>query len=388
MTIENPTIIVPGIVGSSLENFYSIDPSATWSDVDAARLAILGADLDELALDPTARFDASTRVVTRADGVLPIAYASLVNVLRKRRELPVYVFPYDWRYSIEAAGSRLAQFATLVKDKVAAGSPRGWSGRIDFVCHSMGGLVFRAMLRSLGAVDGIGRVALVAVPHRGSLDALEAMVRGQTPLFGGRKEVRKLARTFPGMYELLPRFKNAIVDKKGKELDVFDVRNWQPNVTPHGPDGREKSGFDVEQAHLDAAKQVLGRLLDPVRAGLHADDLLTIYGSYSNSTLVSVEAGPEPDRHYDFGAFARGEGDKVVPARSALLEGVPAVKLTWDDVSYFTETTAALNMHAFILTLDETKTIVSRFLAGENGTDLLPRGLPPSRYENAPAPEP
>ena len=79
----------------------------------------------------------------------------------------------------------------------------------------------------------------------------------------------------------------------------------------------------------------------------------------------------------------------MVPAHSAILEGVPAVKLTWADVSYFTEPTAALNFHAFIGSLDETQAIVARFLGGATRPgDLLPRGLPADRYDPTPDPAP
>lgn len=386
MTIENPTIVIPGIKGSSLENFYSIEPNATWSEVDAARTLLLGPDLDDLALDPSATFDASARVVTRPNGLLPIAYAPLVKALRKKRALPVYVFPYDWRYSVFAAGERLKEFVALVRKKNEKAN--GWSGKIDFVCHSMGGLVFRSFLGERTPVQNkvdVGRVVFLAVPHRGSLDAVEAMIRGETSLFAGRKEMRKLARTFPGVYELLPRFEKALVDDGGNELSAFDIDHWQQNVTPHGPDKAEKNGFDVEKEHLLEADAVLSNLKDPLAAGLSATEVLTVYGVKKRSTLERVVVGPPPERRYDFKAKDKGDGDGIVPACSALLAGIPAIKLTEEDVSYWTETTAALNMHAFIGSLDETQTIVSRFLAGWNSAkDLLPRGMDAAQYEASP----
>lgn len=377
MAIQNPTIIVPGIKGSSLENFYSLEPDSTWSEVDAAKTMLFGPTFEDLALDPTAKFDRSLHVVTRANGVLPIAYASLVSTLRQRREMPVYVFPYDWRYSVETAAAKLEELARMVHAKIKVAKP-SWSGKIDFVCHSMGGLVFRSFLRKF-PTDEIGRVVFMAVPHRGSLDAAEAMIRGETTLFGGRKEMRKLARTFPGVYELLPRFTGSVVDSKGKELDIFKIESWQQNVTARVE--AEKNGFDVEQGHLDDAKRVIGHLADPIGESLDADGLLSIYGVRPKSTLVQVRVGDNANRDYDFDHATRGDGDGVVPAVSAVFAGVPSIRLTWADVSYFTETSAALSFHAFIGTLDETKTIVSRFLDGENGTSLLPRGLPEDRFE-------
>jgi len=380
VAIQNPTIIVPGIKGSSLENFYSLEPDATWSEVDAAKTMFFGPTFDDLALDPTAQFDRGLNVVTRANGVLPIAYASLVSALRQRREMPVYVFPYDWRYSIEAAAAKLEEFAKMIRAKIKVAKP-GWSGKIDFVCHSMGGLVFRSFLRRF-ATDEIGRVVFMAVPHRGSLDAVEAMIRGETTLFGGRKEMRKLARTFPGVYELLPRFTGAVVDGAGRELDIFQEKNWQVNVTPLVEP--EKNGFDVQQQHLSAALRALNHMADPLAESLDSTEMLTIYGVKPKSTLVQVPVADDSEsknRDYKFDARPRGDGDGVVPKVSAVFTGIPSIRLTWDDVSYFTETIARFNFHAFIGTLDETKSIIARFLDGENGVALLPRGLSADRYE-------
>lgn len=387
MAVDNPTIVVPGIKGSSLQNFYPTSPLSTWSEWDAAATAISGPDLFSLALDPSARFDDSLEVVNREHGLLPTAYDRIVTSLRRRRRLPVYVFPYDWRHSVADAGRRLVRFTELVRAKVRAAAP-GWGGQVDFVTHSMGGLVFRSFLDQYPDAGHVGQVVFIAVPQRGSLDAVEAMVRGESTLVGGRKEMRKITRTFPGVYELLPTFAGPVVDAvTGQALDVFDVRNWQENVTPHGPDGPERNGYDVEQHHLDDARTVLGGLSLPTPR-LPAANCLTIYGDRSSSTLqhVLVRQGSGLQRWYDFDHAVRGPGDEVVPVHSALLANVPAIKLTWDDVSIFSEFAARMvSFHAFLPTLDETQSIVGRFLDGDRGAGLLPHGLAPNRFEAAPA---
>jgi hypothetical protein len=104
-------------------------------------------------------------------------------------------------------------------------------------------------------------VVFIATPHLGSVDAVESMIRGETVLFGGQKEMRKLARTFPGVYELLPNpsLQNTIVNQGGVPLDIFDINNWQSSVTPDPSDSKD---FDVEQAHLTAARVILNALPD------------------------------------------------------------------------------------------------------------------------------
>lgn len=230
---ESATIVIPGIQGSSLENLYPLDPEVTWSASEYALTRVFGPSLRSLALDASGKHDASLDVITRGRGLLPVAYAPLVSRLRATSKLPVYVFSFDWRRSIEAAADELVRFVSEVTSKLAVSAGGDWTGRVDFVCHSMGGLVLRAFLARYPQPAHFGRVVFLGVPHRGSLDAVDAMVRGMTVLFGGRKEMRKLARTLPGIYELLPfgLTPDPLVDVQGAPLDVFDIHSWQENVT-------------------------------------------------------------------------------------------------------------------------------------------------------------
>jgi hypothetical protein len=119
------------------------------------------------------------------------------------------------------------------------------------------------------------RVAFIATPHLGSVDAVESMIRGETVLFGGQKELRKLARTFPGVYELLPQagLMNTVVDQNDNPLGIFDINNRQKTVIT--PDPNDPEDFDVEQARLTAARGRLER-----SAGCHQPSVWT-YGTHS-----------------------------------------------------------------------------------------------------------
>lgn len=366
-----PTVIVPGIKGSSLENYYPLDVKTTWSPLQVA----LGPPFDSVALAPNGDADLADEVVTRAGQLFPIAYHGLVDALRSRFQAPVYVFPYDWRLSNAVNARRLVQFVEALQRKPLA-SVSGWNHSFHFVCHSMGGLVFRQFLGAwTEAHDGtppVDRVAFVATPHLGSLDAVEAMIRGETSLFEGRKEMRKLARTYPSVYELLPRFPDAVV-REGQPVDLFQATHWQSNVTQ--PTGERE---DVEQGRLDRARAFFDGLPDPrdPRFGL-TGRMLCIYGDRAESTLVQVSVQPKKDdvrNWYDFQGARKGAGDEVVPVESAKLEGVPFIAIPYSAVSYFSELTArALSFHAFITVLDEVQTVVSRFLQGD--PDLAPLNL-------------
>jgi Lecithin:cholesterol acyltransferase len=380
-----PCIIIPGIQGSALQNVYPLSPSTTWSTLTIIGEKFTAPDFDSLALDDTATADRDELVVTRPSQLLQIAYGPLASALQGRLGVPSYLFPYDWRYSIVQSAHALVQYVSRLKVK-SMPTVLGWDGLFDFAVHSMGGLVLRAFLdawqRASAAPIPIGQICFIATPHFGSVDAAVALISGESPMFGGYKELRKLARTFPAVYELLPRFLPAPIVRAGAALDVFDVNNWQKNTVD--PDVGN-SGFDVEQVHLTAAKRVLTTLPLPSDPPfrISPSDQLVIFGNKPNSVMVSVEVGPAPDCWYDFDNAAKGLGDDVVPVQSAQLAGVSSVEIQVDDVSYFHPVErgmASSDMHAFLPALDETATIVSRFFQGQRGMDLLPKGLPPARF--------
>jgi hypothetical protein len=296
------------------------------------------------------------------------------------------VFPYDWRYSIVDSARALVRYLARLQQKSLPSMP-GWDHRFDCAVHSMGGLVLRAFLdewqKSEHSPPPVAQVVFIATPHRGALDAAVALISGETPWFGGRKELRKLARTFPAIYELLPTFPGAVM-RGGQELDIFNENNWQKNTVD--PD-ENNSGLDIQQVHLTAAKSILDHLPLPTDPAfqLTPENQLVIYGNKPDAVLVQVEVGPDPDRWYNFDGARKGPGDNVVPVQSAQLAGVASIEIQEDDISYFhpiERGMGASDMHAFLPALDEVATIVGRFFGGQRGVELLPKGLPPSRFHS------
>jgi len=396
---DHPCIVIPGIKGTGLENIYELPPATTWSVADAGAIV---PDFDSLALDANALVDETVTVFNRASQLLDVAYRSFAQALRGRG-LPVYVFPYDWRYSNVRSANQLVHYVETLQQKNLKGVlPSTWDRAFDFACHSMGGVVFRLFLDSWrtlkpGVPLPVNRVVFIATPHLGSVDAVESMIRGETVLFGGQKELRKLSRTFPGVYELLPHgsLSNAVVDSAGAPLDVFDVNNWQESVTP---DPNDPDDFDVEQAHLTSARNILNALPDVTRPefGL-AGRILVIYGNKPNSTIRIVTVLPNKlladgttvRNWYDFDDADKAEnksaGDEVVPLESAMLNGVPSVEIRSDDISFFNLKSHLLSLHALLPSLDEVSSVTSRFfsLTGPAGPGILPKGTDPSRFHPA-----
>jgi len=137
---NHPCIVIPGIKGTGLENIYELPPATTWSTWEAG---VVAPDFDSLALESNGEVDEAEIVVNRASQLLGVAYDSFVQSLRGR-DVPVYVFPYDWRYSMVRSAKKLVNYVlALQKKNLKSLAPANWDRAFDFACHSMGGLVFR-----------------------------------------------------------------------------------------------------------------------------------------------------------------------------------------------------------------------------------------------------
>jgi hypothetical protein len=194
--------------------------------------------------------------------------------------------------------------------------------------------------------------------------------------------MRKLARTFPGVYELLPLYGNGVmkVVKGGQEIDLFQEKNWQTNtVTPDANAG----GYDIQQRHLTDAEQVLRTLPRPEDHGIAPQNMVVIYGAKPQSTLVEVQISNDRDQTYDFDGAKKGPGlgpgDDVVPVGSAKLPGVRAIEIKKEDLSYIWHPVQRAmvdsDLHAFLPAMDEVQTIVANFFDGQDGENLLPRDM-------------
>jgi pimeloyl-ACP methyl ester carboxylesterase len=131
-------------------------------------------------------------VKVSAVGHMSAAYAPMDHAV------PGWTFwDYDWRLDMRFSGQRLARFLTEQ-------APKG--DRWHVVTHSQGGLVLLWAGLALGA-DELARlvhsVVFVGVPFHGTFNALEALTEGY---FIKRSIPVELARTWPSLYQMLPRW--------------------------------------------------------------------------------------------------------------------------------------------------------------------------------------
>ncbi len=97
----------------------------------------------------------------------------------------------------------------------------------DFVTHSMGNMPLRHYILQNG-MSKIGKIVFPNPPFKGAPDAISALTVGQG-FFFNRDETRKMARSLPALFELLPNYQFAqlMLFPIGKHKDLWKLDSWQ-----------------------------------------------------------------------------------------------------------------------------------------------------------------
>lgn len=283
---RNPVVVIPGILGSRLEQDRT--RTVVWGAFDrgyANPKTDEGARLMALPMTrPGTDDDARTLALsTFTDDVYPAGVLDKVKI--RFLGLPVeaeayfhilgtlgvggyrdqqlgdsgainygtthyscFQYAYDWRRDNAESAAGLYDYLTELRE-VVAGQIEAETGqrpetvKFDLVAHSMGGLVTRYMLRYGDAplpedgslpeltwkgADLVDRVILVGTPNGGSIYSFRELVRGQTvvPLIGPTYSAQILG-TMPSLYQLMPRPEQGICrTADGTYEGVYDPKVW------------------------------------------------------------------------------------------------------------------------------------------------------------------
>jgi triacylglycerol lipase len=107
------------------------------------------------------RAEQRTVVLVHGYGANRSAFLPLSAYLRAHGVHQILAFDYRASAGIEHAARALKEYLRR--------SVRG--GRVDFVCHSLGGLVARVYLEELGGARRVDRCITLGTPHRGTYNA-------------------------------------------------------------------------------------------------------------------------------------------------------------------------------------------------------------------------
>ena len=310
-----PTIIIPGITATYLQDEYPISPETVWS--------VLKKDYERVALHPdNLRYEAQEPARVARGQVFEVAYKELLDELRHNLAtkadlaVPVFAFGYDWRQPIEAIEEQLAVFIDEViartkllkhydKEDYAA------DPKVNLVGHSMGGLIIAGYLQAHGADKLVHKVATLATPFQGSFEAVIKVTTGTADLgeTAPSSREREAARLTPSLYQLLPSFDGGVDSAPGLPTSLFDPAIWQPSIIDTIKEyirlhGLDKTDRDTQARALFAAllkgaadhrKRVDGLKLG--NAGLKPEDWLCVVGVGTDTRVrLKVEkVGRAPD---------------------------------------------------------------------------------------------
>ncbi|MCM3571101.1 lipase/acyltransferase domain-containing protein [Neobacillus mesonae] len=349
------TILIPGIQGTKLVNSNTLNFDTIWSGIQSKYETIY-----DLALKQDPRFEVSPRTIIERSDIEDLPYREAISVLEHKIKSPVYIFGYDWRKSSAETAKLLAAYIDYLKEKLAVNS-------FNFIAHSLGAMVFSCYLKQLqGNYEVIEHAVLASCPFKGAVRALVSLAAGEGglkfPLFNSNDEFRKIARTFPSVFELCPTYKNAIVFENGAEFDLFNPDHWQSNI------GDDDLGMFLNRIqHIktfwskhDPAMLNLESLPEEIRKRIL---ILAGEGEETKKKVIVKPVSPD-GRAKNFFHFdspdANGDGDGVVPLDSAAFYSEKvltlAVKKKWSNLA----------MHALFLNDGRVQTLITRFLLNQN----------------------
>ena len=218
LTIRDVVILLPGITGSilarpvsggsnELRDVWSPSAKAIWRALTRGAIGDL-----ELSSDAAEDDVVATRLVPdvtiipgfwKIDGYGAIS-RHIVDTLGLTAGKNFFEFPYDWRRDNRMAARQLEQKAMAWLSAWRASSGAG-DAKLVLVGHSMGGLVARYFLECLGGWQHTRSLITFGTPHRGSLNAVNFLVKGMRKGIGPLGfDVTPLLRSLPSVYQLLP----------------------------------------------------------------------------------------------------------------------------------------------------------------------------------------
>ncbi|MDR7001131.1 lipase/acyltransferase domain-containing protein [Neobacillus niacini] len=350
-----PTILIPGIQGTKLVNTNSLNFDTIWSAVQSKYETIY-----DLALKRDSRFEVNPKSIIERSDVEDLAYRQAVHIIEKKTASPVYIFGYDWRKSSEENSKHLETYVKYLKEKLSV-------KKFNFIAHSLGGMVFCCYLKNLHRnYESIEHAVLAVCPFKGSVRALISLTAGEGgfefPLFNANDEFRKIARTFPSVYELCPTYKDAIVFEDGSAFDLFNPDDWQSNI---GDDDRPMFFERISQLRKfrglqDPAMLDLEELPDEVKKRLL---ILAGVGEETKSKVIVEPQSPDGGvkNFFNFDTpHSTGDGDGAIPIESAEIYKQSVITLTvqkkWNQLA----------MHPLFLNDGRVQTLITRFFLDNN----------------------
>lgn len=412
MALVDPVILIPGITATNLRDQYPLKPEIVWE------LGVIPTKkYDRITLHPNnMKFEADEPARVKSDYLTPIAYNEIVEELRYNlsekadEPVPVFPFPYDWRQPLDIIEAELETFIEEVIERTkllrhydASGYGKNKQGKVNFVAHSMGGLIISGYLERKGASAPVNKVVTLATPFQGSLESVISLSTGTANMGTSQpsSRERETSRMTPALYHLLPAFKEGISIANGLPDSLFKPGVWQPSITESISEFIRLKGLPVDNLSVEAkkifknllkiAKEHNDRITDLnlQRCGLTSNDWLAIVGvgTVTRTRLNIVKRDGNPDfklkksdrkNNWKKGRSPkerRDTGDGTVPFAGAIppfLKEENLVLVTPDDYGYWEVQdkvfTKASGFHGILPNMNMLHRMIVRFFTGKADT--------------------
>lgn len=358
---KRPIILIPGIQGTKLSSINDVDFKVVWSG-----LKKYFSNIHKLTLQFDGVSDKGPEnIIERAD-VENLAYSEIVNYLRSLG-YRVFVFGYDWRKSNEKSAEELSMFIKKIQRKLN-------ESKINFLTHSMGGLVLSAYLKTLSPTEVnkiVNKAIFTVPPFLGSIEAAFNLIIGKSKLFNSSDDFRKIGKTFPGLYELLPVYENSYVFEDDSEFNFFDFHSYWQQIQDNSDEGLEKYRIIINRlTKLNKVRDQnnyifnLNELDSEVRKRL----IILVGGGEKTQTKILIKKNVGNYKYFfDFEEFNNEEnkaGDGTVPLMSSTVfkESITTLKIdtTWFEKRIDSKYIMS-DWHAFFLNSGKAQNIIKRF---------------------------
>jgi hypothetical protein len=394
-------ILVPGIKGSTLRDEYPTTPETVWSLAQAVMSAY-----DRITLHPyNVHYEAREPARVVRDQVFSAFYSEFIEELRHNltmqpeNPVPVFPFAYDWRQPLAAVQLQLEAF---IEEVIARTSllphynKDGFNtttGKVSLIGHSMGGLIIAGHLAGEGW-NRVDRVATIASPFRGSLEAVALTTTGTSTLTTGGSREREAARVTPALYHLLPSFDGCVDDEPDEVL--FDATKWQttilqtldlfiqqnklPNAPPLTSQDLLSGMLSQAKAHRDSLEGL--KVPDPARwlciAGLDSDTRVEMSITTDDNGQIRFLVGDAENQFQNGRTPGKRSrtGDGTVPYLGAQCGFIPKEQMicvTPDDYEFFEIKdklfNKAVGLHANLPNMNLVqRLVISHLLQRQQGT--------------------
>jgi pimeloyl-ACP methyl ester carboxylesterase len=329
---KRPVIILPGLTGSRLDNNPCEGSDfEVWPDAFTLLTSRYDEHLQHLMLadngtDPSDECDdiyvnRSTDIENIENGVIrDVAsfkfYGPLIDYL-KDQDFPVYPFGYDWRLDLKDTANNLDTFIDQVIATTGA-------NKVDIVDHSLGGLLARYYVTSIGA-NKVGQVISLGTPFLGAPKSLLALRWGSSgfwdsdligigPVYPPR--VEEISQNAPAFYQILPTARYFDVNGGGYFRVDGQLKDLNQTRFLINTDHNADLAIDAENFHSNAMDDWGNYPLDVNFTLILGSGELNTPGELHEHTIINWQGFEFVIRDIIY-----TDGDGTVPTISASLQG-------------------------------------------------------------------